>query len=174
MRSGNMGLSMAQGNYLMFLDYDDLLFADHVETLLEKLLMSPDVSACVSASWRIYTEYKTSGYEEKGYIAFNKSLTKVSYEAMCRVNQFPIQACLFSKKLFLKYGGFDETLLGLEDWDLWLRYTRNESFAYTPKTTSLFRVRNISYHNIDKTIRQQQSMQMIKAKMQQELSTTAD
>ena len=38
---GNLGMELAHGKYLNFLDDDDLLFADHVETLVQALLKNP-------------------------------------------------------------------------------------------------------------------------------------
>ena len=47
---------------------------------------------------------------------------------------------MFEKKLFENYGGLDETLDALEDWDLWVRYSLHTDFDCIEKTTSIYRV----------------------------------
>ena len=47
---------------------------------------------------------------------------------------------MFEKSLFEEYGGLDETLDALEDWDLWVRYSLHTDFLCIPKTTSIYRV----------------------------------
>ena len=38
------------------------------------------------------------------------------------------------------FGGLDETLDALEDWDLWVRYSLHTDFTCVKKTTSVYRV----------------------------------
>ena len=47
---------------------------------------------------------------------------------------------MFEKELFEQYGGLDESLDALEDWDLWVRYSLHTDFDTVEKTTSLYRV----------------------------------
>ena len=54
-------------------------------------------------------------------------------------NFIPIQAIIFKKTLFDKYGGFRESFSQLEDWNLWVRYAQLGPFAFTPKVTSFYR-----------------------------------
>ena len=45
---------------------------------------------------------------------------------------------MFSKTLFEQYGGLDENLQVLEDWDLWVRYSSHCNFLYVPEITSIY------------------------------------
>jgi hypothetical protein len=47
---------------------------------------------------------------------------------------------MFEKSLFEQYGGLDETVDALEDWDMWVRYSLHTDFAFLLKTTSIYRV----------------------------------
>ena len=47
---------------------------------------------------------------------------------------------MFEKKLFDLYGGLDEEVDALEDWDLWVRFSLHTDFIYVEKTTSIYRV----------------------------------
>ena len=59
---------------------------------------------------------------------------------LCHHNYIPIQTIMFEKKLFEEYGGLDESLDALEDWDLWVRYSLHTDFTCIKKTTSIYRV----------------------------------
>ena len=47
---------------------------------------------------------------------------------------------LFRRKLFERFGGFDERLENLEDWDLWRRYSSARDMCFVNEVTSLYRV----------------------------------
>jgi hypothetical protein len=55
-------------------------------------------------------------------------------------NFLPIQAVLFHRSLYERYGGFAEDMEQLEDWNLWTRYTLKDDFVLVEKTTSKYRV----------------------------------
>ena len=61
-------------------------------------------------------------------------------QLLAACNYIPIQAVLFRRQLFELYGGFDQRLENLEDWELWRRYSWLHDFRYCPKTTSLYHV----------------------------------
>ena len=54
---------------------------------------------------------------------------------------------MFEKELFEKYGGQDETLDALEDWDMWVRYSLHTDFDCVDKTTSIYRVPKVQTIN---------------------------
>src|SRR5439155_15202915 len=51
-----------------------------------------------------------------------------------------VQARLFHRSLYERYGGFAEDMDQLEDWNLWTRYTLEDDFVLVEKTTSKYRV----------------------------------
>jgi GT2 family glycosyltransferase/2-polyprenyl-3-methyl-5-hydroxy-6-metoxy-1,4-benzoquinol methylase len=138
---GNAAMAIASGDYYMFLDDDDLLFADHVETLMQCLNKDASIDAAYSLAFEVTThvnEDKTSYVEEMFYTppVFRQAW---DYEVMKRHNFIPIQSIIFKKELYSKWGGFDLGLDQLEDWSLWLCYGYDGNFRYIEKTTSLFR-----------------------------------
>jgi GT2 family glycosyltransferase len=138
-RAGNLALSEARGEWLMFLDDDDLLFADHVEVLVDAALLAGTPGAYAHA-WEVRTRVRESdGLPEE------VSSEPIERQAFDRIllwhrNFLPIQSVLFHRRLRDKYGGFAEDMEQLEDWDLWTRYTLTDDFARVEKTTSKFRV----------------------------------
>lgn len=139
--AGNRGLELAQGDLFGFLDDDDLLLPDHVESLVKHLQAHPEAVGAYSSSWEIPT--KVVSLTPLKYIEGKKSLfgrARFSIDALWNYNYIAIQSLLLKKDLFLKYGGFSEELDCLEDWDLWLRYTSERDFVFLDKATSEFRM----------------------------------
>jgi GT2 family glycosyltransferase/SAM-dependent methyltransferase len=141
--TGNSALAIANGRYCLFLDDDDLLFADHVEVLLSALLKAPDAVAAYSPAMEIATnvlDKYTGEYIETQYLTPEGLQQEYSYEKLRQHNYIAIQSILFERQLFLERGGFDTGLNYLEDWNLWVRYAWNNTFIFVPKLTSIYRV----------------------------------
>lgn len=138
--TGNVGLSQATGDFFVFLDDDDLFFADHIEVLVDEILSHPNLMAVYTSAWAVATKITSLEplkYEAKSYSCDNQPFSRI---LMWYQNYIPIQAILFKKELYQDYGGFDESLENLEDWNLWTRYSLTHDFLLTNKTTSLYRV----------------------------------
>jgi GT2 family glycosyltransferase len=137
--AGNAGMEAASGDYCLFLDDDDLLYADHVETLVAALKRRTEACAAYALSFEVRSECTETGCEEEPYTTPAHFHQPWDYAVLLDHNFIPIQSLLFSRKLFLERGGFDTDLEQLEDWNLWLRYGFGNTFEFVPKTTSLFR-----------------------------------
>lgn len=139
--AGNAGLAASTGQYLMFLDDDDLLFADHVETLVGAIQRHTGVSAAYALSIEVLTDVSAdkTHYVETGHHTPHLFRQEWDHEVMLHHNFIPIQAILFDRVLFDERGGFEVDLDQLEDWNLWLRYGYQRQFVFVDKTTSLFR-----------------------------------
>jgi GT2 family glycosyltransferase len=138
---GNAALRQATGDYVMFLDDDDLLFPDHVEVLLGSLLRDRSLEGAYSLAWEVQTTMNAGhqSYTEHSWETPATLRQEWDYGVMKDHNFLPIQSVLFSRKLFERWGGFNECLDQLEDWNLWLRYGYRTRFVFVPKTTSLYR-----------------------------------
>jgi glycosyltransferase involved in cell wall biosynthesis len=136
--AGNLGLERSSGNFCMFLDDDDLLYADHLETLYSAIY-SGGFKASYSLACEVQTRVEEHGYKELPIGTASLHKQPWDYEVLKDHNFIPIQSLLFDRRLFLERGGFDISLDQLEDWNLWLRYGFGNKFGYVPKTTSIFR-----------------------------------
>jgi glycosyltransferase involved in cell wall biosynthesis len=138
--AGNRGQELARGELVGFLDDDDLFLPDHVQILVDHLNANPSAAGAYSCAFEVPTDVislKPLEYKESGRRLLGEDF---SLRALWDYNYIPIQAVLFRRELYAKFGGFDEDLDCLEDWDLWLRYTAINSFVYVNKSTSLFRM----------------------------------
>jgi len=139
--AGNAALAAASGDLLGFLDDDDLLFADHLEVLVQAWQAQPTLGAVYGLAWQVRTHIIS--HEPWRYRDIEHSLIyRQPFERaiLWHHNYLPIQTVLFQRRLYQRWGGFDPELDNLEDWNLWVRYSLHDDFALVPKVTSLYRV----------------------------------
>ncbi len=136
--AGNIGLERATGEYLNFLDDDDILLPNHVEVLIREIEKGKFKAVySIAEEHQIKTEsIKTGKFKVKRKLIrykqpFNKLL-------LFYMNYIPIQSIMFCRSLYEQWGGFDEELNVLEDWDVWVRYSLVCDFGYIPQVTSIY------------------------------------
>jgi glycosyltransferase involved in cell wall biosynthesis len=137
-RAGNLGLQVATGCYVGFLD-DDELDPGHAALLVAALEAHPEWGAVVARALEVPVR---STAEDAGWPAAGRVVgpTAVSRALLHAGNLMPTQAVLARADLLHRVGGFDPELIHLEDWDLWLRCTALMPFGTIDAVTSRFRV----------------------------------
>ena len=140
-KAGNIGLEKAKGEYIIFLDDDDIFFSDHLEVLVNNLEKNKKFLAAYSISFETPIIVKSIDpyvYKELSYdVIYRQPFNRL---LLFHHNYIPIQTIMFSRKLYKEIGGFDENLDLMEDWDLWVRYSLKTDFLFVPKCTSIYRV----------------------------------
>ena len=139
-RAGNLAMAHARGEWMNFLDDDDVLFADHVEVLVEAARRSSALGA-YGYAWETHTrvtDAERALYEETRRVPRHRR--RFDRLTLWHQNYLPIQAVLFHRSLWERHGGFAEDMDQLEDWNLWTRYTIDDDFVAVEKTTSKYRV----------------------------------
>ena len=99
------------------------------------------VEGAYALAWETQTEFldkQHARYEEIFHVT--RHWQRFDRLTLWHHNYLPIQAVLFHRRLHEKYGGFDEDMDQLEDWNLWTRYTLEDDFVLVEKTTSKYRV----------------------------------
>lgn len=128
---GNIGLKLATGEYLNFLDDDDAFLQDHVEVLVHQLLIDSNLAA-----YSVAEEYQVKNQKvKKRLIRYRQPFNRL---LLYTFNYIEIQCIMFHRSLFETLGGFDENLDTLEDWDLWVRYSTLTDFSFINKVTSYY------------------------------------
>lgn len=173
--AGNLGLAEARGRWCLFLDDDDLLYADHLETLAGTLLADVSLSAAYSLAWDISCDINPESREirELAYVQHKIHVQPFDLEELAWRNYIPIQAILFERRLYERHGGFREYLDQLEDWNLWRRYANGASFHLVNKITSLYRTPAHQDHNASRQADLDAAYQRVKEETDAELSARA-
>jgi GT2 family glycosyltransferase len=155
--AGNQSMENAKGEYFLILDDDDLLFADHIETLVGELVNDENLDGVYSLAWEVETSFSHDGkYQEHSHKTEDLFFQEFDRDLLMRHNYIPIQSILFKRELYEKYGGFDLEMEVLEDWNLWSRYALNAKFKFIEKTTSLYR----TPHDLDIRIKRRKILDL--------------
>lgn len=135
----NTGIRHAAGEYLVFLDADDLLAPDKVERQLGYLLAHPETDL-------VYSDYLMVS-ETLFPLSYERTFKRLPLrEAYRYTNVFPVMAALLRASLARRVGGFDASLHACEDWDFWLRCERAGRFAYLPGQVCSYRQHGTQMH----------------------------
>ncbi len=131
----NKGIETAHGEWLLFMDADDIahptLVEEEIKYLKKLEKSSPNKWALVHPAYlqinengesldRILRGKQYGTGEIFGYELFRNQIVTPS-------------GALINKKALMDVGGFNEKLKYNEDWDLWLRLAKKWGFAYVDK-----------------------------------------
>ena len=143
-RAGNLGLSLAHGEWFNFLDDDDALFADHIEVLVRAAVKAQRQKRGIGVyglAWEVATVVLSRDpLRYDCAVPFTRYREPFSRAALWHHDFMPIQTVLFHRSCWERLGGFNVEMDQLEDWNLWTRYTANDDFVMVNKTTSIYRV----------------------------------
>jgi glycosyltransferase involved in cell wall biosynthesis len=144
--SRNRGFSHAVGEYIAFLDADDLWTPDKLEAQLKALQANPD--AAVAYSWTNFLNEFNQFLRRGSYI----NVTGDAYKQLLLTNFFENGSNpLIRKQALTEVGEFDESMTHGEDWDMWLRLAARYPFVAVPSPQILYRVYpNSSSANVSK------------------------
>jgi glycosyltransferase involved in cell wall biosynthesis len=133
----NVGLALARGDYVAFLDDDDLWTADHLRSHLDALERDPSLAATVSRQ-RLGD---ASGRQ--------LDLPAIPPDSPSGTDMFPFFLSYFPSVCAVvargaaarAVGGFDERLIAGEDWDWNLRLAFGQRVGFVDRVTFVIRSR---------------------------------
>lgn len=157
-RARNTGIGNAKGEYIAFLDADDLWQPTKLEKQVALLDAASDVGLCFASTERINENNETIGYiEGRDYADFSEALLLY----LCIVSG-SCSSAMVRKELLLQIGGFDSRLTNYEDWDCWLRLSLITRFASISEY--LVKCRTVAESASFNTVAAEKNMQEILSK----------
>jgi glycosyltransferase involved in cell wall biosynthesis len=130
----NTGIRQSLGEYLVFLDADDRLMPNALQSGLDCLRIHPE-SAFVSGHHRyinydgsLLNEYPPEPIDDDHYLA----LLKGNYIGMHAT-------VMYRRSIFDRVGGFDTALTSCEDYDLYLRIARRHAICRHARIVAEYR-----------------------------------
>lgn len=132
--SRNRGIEKASGEFIAFLDADDLWTPDKLQSQLFALQENPE--AAVAYSWTDWIDESGKFLRPGSHITANGDV----YKKLLLINFLDNGSNpLIRKQALLEIGGFDELLPPSEDWDMWLRLAAKYDFVGVPFPQVLYR-----------------------------------
>ncbi len=131
----NTAINHASGQYIAYLDDDDIFHPHHVETAV-KVLTTTNYKAVYTDAYRAYQTKKGDTYQViKKDIPYSIDYVKGIFY---KTNITPVLCVVHNKTCLDEVGNFDESLPLLEDWDLWIRMAEKYDFYHIQKVTCEF------------------------------------
>ena len=132
----NRGIARAGGEFIAFLDADDLWSVDKLERQLAALQQNPE--AGVAYSW-------TSFIDEQGQFLYQQPPVYFAGNVYPQLLLKNFLACgsvpLVRRQAIAEVGEFVPGLESAQDWEYWLRLARQCSFVVVPKHQVFYRQR---------------------------------
>lgn len=131
----NTGIRAAQGDYVGFLDSDDLWLPNFINTLSPMLDANPSLGAVYGGSQFVDESLRPLVQRSTRVVPPNQL-----HDALVDGEWFPPCCVLARRSAFDRVGLFVEMLRASEDWEMWLRISADYPIAGTSEIVSLYRM----------------------------------
>ena len=123
----NAGISIARGTYILPLDADNKLKPEFVYTGTEFLDSNPEFDI-------FYTDQQRFGETDR-------VIEVPDFDLVSLITNNCVDTCaIFRKEVWETCGGYDEKMVGFEDWEFWMRaYTDGFKFYHHPEPLFFYR-----------------------------------
>ncbi len=136
-KAGNIGIEKANGDFVCFLDDDDIIYKNHIDVLLN-CVINTGTNVAYSDSYCAYyhldDSFKKRLIKKPLYFSYDFSFDHLLIE-----NYIPLLCLLFKKEILNLVEGFDEIFDLYEDWDLLIRCAKITNFYHVSKVTCEYR-----------------------------------
>ncbi len=135
----NSGLRAAGGEWIGYLDDDDIIYPTHLEHLMNALNNNSEALVAYCDTNRVLSRSTPEG--EVVIARIPTQPFEYDSDELLVNNRIPIQSYLHSMRCIDRTGLFDESFDVLEDWEFLIRLSRSADFYRVPRVTSEYRFR---------------------------------
>lgn len=144
----NRGLSMAIGEYILFLDQDDVIKPEFIEAAVREIVRTNSTGVAVNGHL-----INSQGRIIRRMYRVNKP--KLTLKALLKGNEMytPSQMLMKREPLVLN-GGFDVLADQADDWDMWIRHAGSGKLVFLDRYLIGYRMHDANQSlNLDKMLR---------------------
>ena len=136
----NTGISAAKGDYIVFLDSDDLIAISKLDKQLSHIRESLSDISYSDFAYIIKSKFINRNTKFNDKNAYSELIKKWEKDLSIAIHCF-----MFKKEVFKKVGVFDTNLPNHEDWDFHIRCAKSElKFSHLPIITAYYRIHDNS------------------------------
>ncbi|MBW4650078.1 MAG: glycosyltransferase [Kastovskya adunca ATA6-11-RM4] len=130
----NRGIARSTGEFITFIDADDVWTADKIELQLAALQKNPE--AGVAYSWTSFMDSEGKTFSKDQPVYFEGNV----YPQLLMGNFINSGSNVMLRRQAIEsVGKFDASLRSIEDWEYWLRLAAKWSFVLVPHYQILYR-----------------------------------
>ncbi|MBF2016536.1 MAG: glycosyltransferase [Rivularia sp. T60_A2020_040] len=135
----NRGINQVTGNYITFLDADDLWTTDKLAA--QYTALQSNSQAGVAYSWTNCIDENAKFLRKTSHVNYNGDVY-----AKFLLDDFIGNGSnvMIRREVLMKVNGFDEILTNAQDTDMWLKLSAITDFICVPKAQILYRIREDS------------------------------
>ena len=145
-RTRNMGLKVTQYPWIAYIDSDNEVTPDFLETFSTAIQQNPKIKLFYAKAIALSNE------KEIG--------RKFNYNKLLRSNFIDMGTFVHHRSLYENFGGFDENMTSIEDWELILRYVKHEHIKFIDKIVLLYNDFN-DHERITTTVDAQKNLEYL-------------
>jgi teichuronic acid biosynthesis glycosyltransferase TuaG len=135
----NEGCKVARGEFIAFLDSDDLWENEKLEIQIEFHQTHPEIEIS-HTSFQAFDGRGIIRRPWKNLIEWRRHKRGMLYPSICYRNLIGVLTVMAKRETLQRVGFFDSSLWTLEDQDLWVRIARQgKEFGYIDKDLALYR-----------------------------------
>jgi glycosyltransferase involved in cell wall biosynthesis/protein-L-isoaspartate O-methyltransferase len=138
----NSGIKLAKGEYLAFLDDDDIWVPDKLQKQVEFLNSHPNIGLIHTFTETIDEQKNLLRNHTQNMLKLYKTALKIgyTYEGMSELCILFLSTVMLRKDCLEKTGLFDSGIPAFEDWDFYLDFSLSYNIATIPEPLVKYRI----------------------------------
>ena len=139
----NAGLEIAKGDWIAFLDADDIWYPNHLSRAYQYITTENYVGCINHYDWLSLDGSKIIKKQSKNNQAVSGRGVEQYIDLYAKYKHFVgMSACITERARAIRIGGFDEEMIRRHDIDFWLRMIEGGKWMFDPVASTAYRKNN--------------------------------